>query len=56
MNAECLALTSSTPAGVGWSATPRVTLKEGDEFRVVISHGVGSLINKVVDEPPKARL
>ena len=46
----------STPAGVGWTANPRVTLKEGDEFRVEISHGVGTLINQVVEEAPRAKL
>ncbi|WWD00003.1 hypothetical protein V866_006911 [Kwoniella sp. B9012] len=41
---------TGTPAGVGWSANPRITLKEGDEFRVFVSHGVGTLINKIVEE------
>lgn len=41
----CLILTG-TPAGVGWSAQPRITLKGGDEFRVFVSHGVGTLINQ----------
>lgn len=40
----------STPAGVGWSAKPRVTLHDGDEFRVFVSHGVGTLINKIEEE------
>jgi len=39
-----------TPAGVGWSSEPRITLKDGDEFRVFVSHGVGTLINKIVEE------
>ncbi|WWC90305.1 uncharacterized protein L201_005238 [Kwoniella dendrophila CBS 6074] len=41
---------TGTPAGVGWSAKPRITLKDGDEFRVFVSHGVGTLINKIVEE------
>lgn len=44
------ALTGSTPYGVGWSAEPRRTLKEGDEFGVEVSGGIGTLINKVVHE------
>jgi hypothetical protein len=39
-----------TPAGVGWSAQPRTLLKDGDEFRVYLSHGVGTLINKIEEE------
>ncbi|BGP18776.1 hypothetical protein JCM10213_004265 [Rhodosporidiobolus nylandii] len=41
---------TGTPAGVGWSTEPRRLLKDGDEFRVFVSHGVGTLINKVVEE------
>ncbi|WWD15614.1 hypothetical protein CI109_100036 [Kwoniella shandongensis] len=41
---------TGTPAGVGWMANPRITLKDGDEFRVFVSHGVGTLINKIVEE------
>ncbi|WRT64442.1 uncharacterized protein IL334_001374 [Kwoniella shivajii] len=41
---------TGTPAGVGWSANPRLVLKDGDEFRVYVSHGVGTLINKIVEE------
>nr|KIR83757.1 mitochondrial protein [Cryptococcus tetragattii IND107] len=41
---------TGTPAGVGWTSTPRITLKDGDEFRVFVSHGVGTLINKIVEE------
>ncbi|WWC90324.1 uncharacterized protein L201_005257 [Kwoniella dendrophila CBS 6074] len=41
---------TGTPAGVGWTAKPRITLKDGDEFRVFVSHGVGTLINKIVEE------
>ncbi|WVF67727.1 hypothetical protein IAT40_002486 [Kwoniella sp. CBS 6097] len=41
---------TGTPAGVGWMASPRVTLKDGDEFRVSVSHGVGTLINQIEEE------
>lgn len=41
---------TGTPAGVGWTAKPRTLLRDGDEFRVEISHGVGTLINKIVEE------
>jgi 2-keto-4-pentenoate hydratase/2-oxohepta-3-ene-1,7-dioic acid hydratase in catechol pathway len=43
-------LTGSTPPGVGWKANPRRMLKQGDEFRVFVSHGVGTLINKIEEE------
>jgi hypothetical protein len=29
---------------------PRELLHDGDEFRVAISHGVGTLINKIIEE------
>lgn len=41
---------TGTPAGVGWSSEPKNLLKDGDEFRVEVSHGVGTLINKIVEE------
>ncbi|GAA5854780.1 hypothetical protein JCM8547_004070 [Rhodosporidiobolus lusitaniae] len=41
---------TGTPAGVGWSTEPRKLLQNGDEFRVFVSHGVGTLINKIVEE------
>ncbi|GJN91485.1 hypothetical protein Rhopal_004508-T1 [Rhodotorula paludigena] len=41
---------TGTPAGVGWSAQPRRLLKDGDEFSVYVSHGVGTLINGIVEE------
>ncbi|WVQ95296.1 hypothetical protein IAU59_002391 [Kwoniella sp. CBS 9459] len=41
---------TGTPAGVGWMASPRITLKDGNEFRVFVSHGVGTLINKIEEE------
>ncbi|GAA5932239.1 hypothetical protein JCM3775_001169 [Rhodotorula graminis] len=41
---------TGTPAGVGWSSEPQTLLKDGDDFRVFVSHGVGTLINQVVEE------
>ncbi|SPO31680.1 related to 2-keto-4-pentenoate hydratase/2-oxohepta-3-ene-1,7-dioic acid hydratase (catechol pathway) [Ustilago trichophora] len=38
---------TGTPAGIGWTSKPRRTLQHGDVFTVTISHGAGSLINKV---------
>ncbi|POY71283.1 hypothetical protein BMF94_5595 [Rhodotorula taiwanensis] len=38
---------TGTPAGVGFSKKPPRRLREGDEFRVSVSHGVGTLINKI---------
>ncbi|WWC61517.1 uncharacterized protein I303_104101 [Kwoniella dejecticola CBS 10117] len=40
---------TGTPAGVGWSADPKITLHHGDEFRVSVSHGVGTLISRIVE-------
>lgn len=39
-----------TPSGIGWSKNPKSLLRDGDEFRVEVSHGVGTLINKIVEE------
>lgn len=41
---------TGTPHGIGVSRSPPVFLKAGDELRVVMSHGLGSLVNKVVYE------
>ncbi|KAH8088613.1 putative mitochondrion protein [Filobasidium floriforme] len=41
---------TGTPAGVGWSSTPKNLLQDGDEFSVYVSHGVGTLINKIQEE------
>ncbi|KAL1412155.1 hypothetical protein Q8F55_003162 [Vanrija albida] len=43
-------IVTGTPAGVGWAAEPRTLLHDGDEFRVFLSGGVGTLINKIVEE------
>lgn len=41
---------TGTPAGVGWSKDPKSLLRDGDDFRVSISGGIGTLINKIVEE------
>ncbi|KAK4688060.1 hypothetical protein P7C73_g2061, partial [Tremellales sp. Uapishka_1] len=41
---------TGTPAGVGFVSEPKRRLKEGDEFRVCVSHGVGTLINRIREE------
>jgi 2-keto-4-pentenoate hydratase/2-oxohepta-3-ene-1,7-dioic acid hydratase in catechol pathway len=41
---------TGTPAGIGASKTPPVYLKAGDELRVSISHGLGTLVNPVMAE------
>jgi hypothetical protein len=43
-------LTCRTPAGRGRSTKPGVTLHRGYESRMSISHGVGTLIDKIEEE------
>ncbi|KAI1860133.1 hypothetical protein JX265_010057 [Neoarthrinium moseri] len=38
---------TGTPHGIGVSKTPPVYLKPGDDIRIVMSHGLGSLVNRV---------
>lgn len=38
---------TGTPHGIGVSKTPKVWLKPGDDLRVVMSHGLGSLVNSI---------
>ncbi|KAI8309256.1 hypothetical protein K4K61_001949 [Colletotrichum sp. SAR11_59] len=38
---------TGTPHGIGVSRTPPVFLAPGDDLRIVMSHGLGSLVNKV---------
>ncbi|KAI8264976.1 Fumarylacetoacetate hydrolase domain-containing protein 2 [Colletotrichum sp. SAR11_239] len=47
---------TGTPHGIGVSRTPPVFLAPGDDLRIVMSHGLGSLVNKVVyeEKPQKA--
>lgn len=41
---------TGTPGGIGFFAKPQNLLCDGDDFRVHISGGLGTLINKVVFE------
>ncbi|CAK1365609.1 unnamed protein product [Cercospora beticola] len=41
---------TGTPHGIGVSSQPPVFLRHGDDVRIVMSHGLGSLINHVVYE------
>jgi 2-keto-4-pentenoate hydratase/2-oxohepta-3-ene-1,7-dioic acid hydratase in catechol pathway len=41
---------TGTPAGVGVSRKPKVTLKAGDQFAVEILPYIGTLINKFETE------
>lgn len=47
---------TGTPHGIGVSKKPPVWLKDGDDLRVIMSHGLGSLVNQVTyeDGPVKA--
>lgn len=38
---------TGTPHGIGVSKEPKVFLKPGDDLRIVMSHGLGSLVNTV---------
>lgn len=42
---------TGTPHGIGVSKSPKVFLKPGDDLRIVMSHGMGSLVNTVEYEP-----
>jgi 2-keto-4-pentenoate hydratase/2-oxohepta-3-ene-1,7-dioic acid hydratase in catechol pathway len=41
---------TGTPGGIGHSRTPPVYLKEGDDLRIWISHGLGTLMNPIMLE------
>lgn len=45
---------TGTPHGIGVSRDPSVFLQDGDDVRILGSHGLGSLVNRVVyEEAPK---
>jgi 2-keto-4-pentenoate hydratase/2-oxohepta-3-ene-1,7-dioic acid hydratase in catechol pathway len=45
---------TGTPHGIGVSKVPKVFLKPGDDLRIVMSHGLGSLVTPVeYEETPK---
>lgn len=41
---------TGTPHGIGASRTPPVFMQDGDDIRIVMSHGLGSLVNRVTYE------
>lgn len=41
---------TGTPHGIGVSKSPQVFLKERDDLRIVMSHGLGSLVSEIVYE------
>ena len=41
---------TGTPAGVGFVRTPKVWLKHGDEVRTFVGGGIGTLVNKVIED------
>jgi 2-keto-4-pentenoate hydratase/2-oxohepta-3-ene-1,7-dioic acid hydratase in catechol pathway len=46
---------TGTPHGIGVSKVPKVFLKPGDDLRIVMSHGMGSLVTPVeYESAPKA--
>ncbi|KAH7887444.1 hypothetical protein F5I97DRAFT_1806645 [Phlebopus sp. FC_14] len=47
---------TGTPAGVGFARKPAVVLKNGDDVRVWLGNGIGTLINPVVEEGTRAKL
>lgn len=47
---------TGTPHGIGVSKTPKVFLKPGDDLRVVMSHGLGSLVNTVEYEKAPGKI
>ncbi|CAE6366619.1 unnamed protein product [Rhizoctonia solani] len=41
---------TGTPAGVGFVREPKIWLNHGDEVRMYVGSGIGTLVNKVVEE------
>ncbi|CEL59281.1 Fumarylacetoacetate hydrolase domain-containing protein 2 homolog OS=Dictyostelium discoideum GN=fahd2 PE=3 SV=1 [Rhizoctonia solani AG-1 IB] len=41
---------TGTPAGVGFVREPKIWLNHGDEVRTYVGNGIGTLVNKVVEE------
>lgn len=41
---------TGTPKGVGFVRKPPIYLKNGDEVRVWIGGGIGTLVNPVIEE------
>ncbi|KAF9226797.1 hypothetical protein BS17DRAFT_728647 [Gyrodon lividus] len=47
---------TGTPAGVGFARKPAVVLKNGDDCRVWLGNGIGTLVNPVIEEGKRAKL
>lgn len=41
---------TGTPKGIGYGRNPRIHLQHGDDVRVFIGGGIGTLVNKVKEE------
>jgi 2-keto-4-pentenoate hydratase/2-oxohepta-3-ene-1,7-dioic acid hydratase in catechol pathway len=46
---------TGTPGGIGHSRTPPQYLKEGDDLRLWISGGLGTLTNPIVKDKSSSR-
>jgi len=47
---------TGTPKGVGFVRKPPIYLKHGDDMRVWIGGGIGTLVNPVIEEGQKSKL
>ncbi|KAH7914442.1 hypothetical protein BJ138DRAFT_1170660 [Hygrophoropsis aurantiaca] len=47
---------TGTPKGVGFAMKPAVFLKNGDDVRVYVGNGIGTLVNPVIEEGQRAKL
>jgi len=47
---------TGTPKGVGFVRKPPIYIKHGDDMRVWIAGGIGTLVNSVVEEGIGAKL
>jgi 2-keto-4-pentenoate hydratase/2-oxohepta-3-ene-1,7-dioic acid hydratase in catechol pathway len=47
---------TGTPKGVGFVKKPPVYLKHGDDMRVWVGAGIGTLVNPVIEEGVGAKL
>ncbi|KIK98210.1 hypothetical protein PAXRUDRAFT_824121 [Paxillus rubicundulus Ve08.2h10] len=47
---------TGTPAGVGFARKPAVVLKNGDDCRVWLGNGIGTLVNPVIEDGARAKL
>lgn len=47
---------TGTPKGVGFVRKPAIYLKDGDKVTTWVGHGIGTLVNDVVEAPPPNKL